>query len=98
MTYRWDDLPEWQQNYARHLGLTGEPKAWCLGRPTDLPRPLGPGGAYVPAWPPQPVPHMPRWRRWARRRLRWLTRDGRQTRELRRLLEAIDRQARERDQ
>lgn len=133
MTYRWDDLPEWQQNYLRRLGLArgyyyGQdgPTAWChieARPPDDMP---GKRAAYVPSYRPQwrqPVrgevwvpdarlwidPEVwaqcvdaPTWRRrvrrWARRRLRFMTRDGRQTRELRRLLEAIDSQARERDQ
>jgi hypothetical protein len=138
VTYRWDDLPEWQQAYIRRLGLTGyyygqdAPTAWChieARPPDDLP---GKRAAYVPSWRPRwhgpgyvdfearpAVPdHTPaaswidpkvwaqyieaptrrqRVRRWARRRLWFMTRDGRQTRELRRLLEAIDRQAREAD-
>jgi hypothetical protein len=139
MTYRWDDLPEWQQNYLRRLGLTGyyygqkTPTAWCHIEASTPDDPLAKGAAYVPSYRAQwrrpvsfdfearpPVPdHTPatpwvdaetwarvlrrptrrqRVRRWARRRLWFMTRDGRQNRELRRLLDAIDRQARERDQ
>jgi hypothetical protein len=87
MTYRWDDLPEWQQNYARtiigrasvpdsHLWIDADAWARVLQRPM----------------------RRQRVRQWARRRLWFMTRDGRQTRELGRLLEAIDRQARERGQ
>jgi hypothetical protein len=137
VTYRWDELPEWQQAYLRRLGLTGyyygqDPaKTWChieARPPADLP---GQRAAYVPSYRlqwrrsglvdfearPRVPDHIPaaswidpkvwarcveaptRWqrvRRWARRRLWWATRDGRQTRELRRLLDRIDAQARER--
>jgi hypothetical protein len=128
MTYRWDDLPEWQQNYLLRLGPVGQgtPTAWCHieARPLDdLP---GKRAAYVPSYRAQwrrpvrgeiSIPDSRLWidpkvwaqcveaptrrqrvRQWARRRLRFMTRDGRQTRELGRLLEAIDRQAHERGQ
>jgi hypothetical protein len=106
VTYRWDELPEWQRQYMRRLGLTrwpqyGEdgPRAWCEDSTPAWP--TGPrrgsvtvGGSHLwidpMVWARAAAARPPWWRRWARRCLWWATR------ELRRLLDRIDAQTRER--
>ena len=88
------DSPHW------YYGQDG-PIAWCHIPPRPPDDWSWTRAAYV--WH-RPVsfdfeirpPVLPRWRRWTRRHLWFATSSGRQTRELRRLLDRIDRQARER--